>query len=138
MSLYAELNKNPSRRDRLSFGLTVAAGMAAIGAYTYLARQEEESARVFFAVGVAVLLLSLVPPIGRILYILWMGFGLTLGWFTTPILMFVVYALVIMPVGLWFKMTRRDVMRRKLDPRAPSYWEDYPGSADPASYIRQY
>jgi hypothetical protein len=89
-------------------------------------------------VGGAVFLLSWIPPIGRLLYLLWMGFGLTLGFFMAPVLMFVVYAAVVVPVGLWFKLTKRDVMRRPLDPGAPSYWEDYPGSADPASYIRQY
>ena len=57
---------------------------------------------------------------------------------TAPIIMFVVYLIVIVPVGLWFKVTKRDLMRRQLDPGAKTYWEDYPGSDDPASYIQQY
>jgi 4-amino-4-deoxy-L-arabinose transferase-like glycosyltransferase len=138
MNIYAELDTNPSRRDLLSFGLIVAAGMGAAGAYYQLHLHRPGPALVFFAVGGAVFLLSWIPPIGRLLYILWMGFGLTLGFFTAPVLMFVVYAAVVVPMGLWFKLTKRDVMRRRLDPGAPSYWEDYPGPLDPASYIRQY
>jgi hypothetical protein len=137
MSLYAELNTNPSRRDLLSFGLIVAAGMGVFGAYFQL-HGRPERALVFFAVGGAVFLLSFVRPVGRLLYILWMGFGLTLGFFTAPVIMFLVYALVVVPVGLWFKVTKRDALRRRLDPAAKSYWEDYPGSDDPKSYIRQF
>jgi hypothetical protein len=136
--MFAELNKNPTRKDLLSFGLIVAAGMAAVGAYFFLRLHRPETAFTLWGVGAAVFLLSLIPPVGRVLYILWMGLGLFIGFFTAPVIMFVLYALVIVPVGLWFKVTRRDVMRRRLDRSAASYWEDYPGSDDPASYIRQF
>jgi hypothetical protein len=138
MSIFAELNRNPTRKDLLSFGLIVAAGLGAFGAYSFFRAHRPETALVLWAVGGAVFLLSLIPPIGRVLYILWMGLGLVIGFFTAPVIMFVLYALVIVPVGLWFKVTRRDTMRRQLDRGAKSYWEDYPGSDDPASYIRQF
>jgi hypothetical protein len=138
MSIYQELNKNPTRRDLLSFGLIFAGGMGAIGALNFFYLHHPDRALVFAAIGGGVFLLSLIPPIGRLLYILWMGFGLTLGFFTAPIIMFVVYSIVIVPVGLWFKITKRDLMRRQLDPSAKTYWEEYPGSTDPVSYIRQY
>jgi hypothetical protein len=138
MSIYKELNRSPSRRDILSFALIFAGGMGALGALNQFYMHRPETALVLFALAGAVFVLSLIPPVGRILYILWMGLGLTIGFFTAPVIMFIVYAVVIVPVGLWFKVTRRDLMRRRLDPEAKSYWEDYPGSDDPASYIRQY
>jgi hypothetical protein len=137
MSIYAELNTHPSRKDLLSFGLVFAAGMGAFGAW-FQTHGRPERALVFFVVGGAVFLLSLIPPVGRLLYILWMGFGLTVGFFTVPIIMFALYALAVVPLGLWFRLRRRDTMRRKLDPSAKSYWEDYPGSEDPESYVRQF
>lgn len=138
MSIYAELNTNPSRRDLLGFGLVVGGAMAALGAYALLHQHRQTLGLSCFAVGAAVFLLSLIPPIGRILYILWMGLGLTMGFFTGPIIMLVLYVLVIVPVGLWFKVVKRDLMRRRLDPDARSYWEEYPRSDDPARYIRQF
>ncbi len=84
------------------------------------------------------LVLSQVPVLGRWLYLLWMGLGLVIGFFTAPVIMLALYAVVVVPVGLWFKLTRRDVMHRRLDPAAQSYWEDYRGSDDPAGYIRQF
>jgi len=99
MSIYAELNKNPTRRDLVSFGLIFAAGMGAFGAWFYF-HGKPDRGMAFAAVGGAVLLLSLIPPVGRLLYILWMGFGLTIGFFTVPVIMFLLYALAIVPLGL--------------------------------------
>jgi hypothetical protein len=137
MRLYAELNTNPTRRDLLAFQAIFAAGMGAFGAWFWL-HGKSDRGLVFLAIGAAVFLLALIKPVGRILYILWMGLGLTIGFFTVPVIMFALYAVAIVPLGLWFRLRRRDVMRRQLDPAAKSYWEDYPSSEDPASYIRQF
>jgi hypothetical protein len=137
MGLYDDLNRNPTRRDLVSFGVIVAAGMATIAGLLHHYGHEER-ALVCLAVGGAVLVLSWVPPIGRRLYVLWMGLGMTIGFFTAPVVMLVVYFVVVVPVGLWFKLVRRDAMRRRLDPQATSYWEDYPRSKEPASYVRQF
>jgi hypothetical protein len=138
MSIYAEINRNPSRSELVKFGLIVLVGMGALGAVMEYRQENHTAAMGFWIAGGAVMLLSLIPPIGRILYILWMGFGLTIGLFTSPIVMGVVYLLVIVPVALIFKITKRDLMRRELDPKAASYWEDYPKDNDPGSYIRQF
>ncbi len=138
MSIYKELNKNPSRRDLVSFGLIFLGGMGVAGAWLHFHSQRPDVALGLWSAGGAVFLLSLIPPVGRVLYILWMGLGLTLGFVMSPIIMAVVYLVVIVPVGLVFKLMRRDTMRRQLDPKASSYWEDYPGSDDPTSYIRQF
>lgn len=138
LHVYKEIERNPTPRDRVELGLVFAVGLSVFGA---LARFRWDSPGVatslWIAAGVG-FVLSLVPPIGRVLYILWMGLGRTIGLVTSPILMFAVYAVVIVPVGLVFKLMRRDVMRRELDPAAPSYWEDYPRAEDPARYLRQF
>jgi hypothetical protein len=138
MTIFAELNTKPTRKDLLSFGLIVAVGLGAFGAYAMFRAHKPDTAMILWAIGGAVFVLAQIPPIGRLLYILWMGFGLVIGFFTAPVIMLVLYTVVIVPVGLWFKITRRDTMRRQLDPAATSYWEDYPGDEDPASYVRQF
>lgn len=138
MSIYSELNKNPSKRDLVQFGLIFLGGMGIIGALQKFYWHNDAIAQNLWIAGAVVMVLSLIPPIGRLLYILWMGFGLTIGFFTAPIIMGIVYVLVIVPVALVFKIKHRDSMRRQLDPKASSYWEDYPGADDPASYIRQF
>jgi hypothetical protein len=138
MSIYKEINRNPSRRELFSFGAIFLGGMGAVGLVNHFYLHKPDVALVLWIIGAAVFVLANVPGLGRLLYILWMGLGLTIGFFTAPVIMLVVYVLVIVPVGLVFKLTKRDTMRRGLDPKASSYWEDYPGSDDPASYIRQF
>ncbi|HEX2660452.1 MAG TPA: SxtJ family membrane protein [Polyangia bacterium] len=138
MDLYKDINRNPSRRSLLSFGLVVMAGFAAMAALANFKSHKPDLALVLAVVGVAVLFLSFVPGLGRLLYVGWMGLGLTIGFVTSPIIMGVIYLLVIVPVALVFKIGQRDLMRRKLDRTVGSYWEDYPRTDDPGTYVRQY
>ncbi|APR77431.1 Hypothetical protein A7982_02778 [Minicystis rosea] len=144
MSIYKEIKKNPSRRDLLEFGLIFGAGMGILGALNHFAVHvlfftgRPSVAPAFWIAGAAVFVLSLIPPIGRLLYIAWMGLGLTIGFFTAPIVMLLVYLVAIVPLGVAFKLMRRDTMRRGLDPSAKSYWEEYPKTDDPTSYVRQF
>ena len=138
MGIYSDINTNPSRRDRANFGLVTGLGFGALAAWLDFASHRPGLALVLVVCGVSVFVLARVPAVGRLLYIAWMGLGLTLGWITAPILMFVVYALVVVPVGAYFKLRGRDAMQRRVRREATSYWEDYPRSDDPASYIRQF
>jgi hypothetical protein len=138
MSIYKELKRNPSKRDLLEFGLIFLVGMGVFAALNQFYWAKPQAAMGFGIAGAVVFVLSLIPPIGRLLYILWMALGLTIGFVTSPIIMFVVYSVVIVPVGLVFKITGRDTMRRTIDPNAKSYWEEYPTTDDPASYVRQF
>jgi hypothetical protein len=81
--------------------------------------------------------LALLPVIGRLVYVAWMGFGVVIGLFTQPIFMAVAYVLLFVPVGLVFRLMGRDVMRRQPD-GSPSYWEDYPDTQDKGQYFKQY
>lgn len=144
MSIYKELKRDPSRRDLLEFGLVLGGVLALIGALSHFEVHflfftgKQAAAVPLWIAAAAILVLSQVPPIGRLLYILWMGFGLTLGFFTAPVIMFVVYLIAIVPLGIVFKLMRRDTMKRELDPNAKSYWEEYPKTDDPTSYVKQF
>jgi hypothetical protein len=138
MSAYTDINTNPTRIDLVKFGLVFAGGMWLLGLAWLLRGGDPGVPLGLGCAGAAGLFLSLIPPIGRALYILWMGLGVTIGLVTSPVILALLYALLIVPVGLAFRAARRDAMRRGLDPSAPSYWEDYPGPEDTASYLRQF
>jgi polyferredoxin len=138
MSFLKELNKNPSRRDLVEFGLIMLAAAGVFGALCHYRWDKPALGTNLWIAGGVLLVLALIPPIGRLLYIAWMTFGLLVGLVTSPIIMFAVYCVVILPVGLIFKVTKRDTMKRGLDPAAKSYWEDYPSTDDPGHYVRQF
>lgn len=136
--IYAEINKNPSAKELIKFGATFLGGMAVIGLLYYFIFHDEPLAKGLWIAGGVVFVLSFIPPVARILYILWMGLGITMGLVTSPIILALVFLVLITPVGLVFKLIQRDTMKRKLDRGAASYWEEYKETDDPATYVKQF
>ena len=72
--------------------------------------------------GGAVILLALFwPPLLKPLYHAWMKFGELAGWINTRIILFILFYLVVFPVGLVMKLFGADPLHRKAEPAAPSY-----------------
>jgi hypothetical protein len=138
MSIYKDLNRRPTRRDLLELGVVFLAGTGVLGALSWFWLDRPGAALGLWAAGGVVFALSLVPKVGRLLYVAWMGLGLTLGLVTSPIVLLAVYLIAMVPAGIVFKLIRRDAMRRRIDPAATSYWEAYPKTNGPESYIRQF
>ena len=138
IKIYDEINKNPSPKELAKFGAIVLAGLGIIGLVYNFYFHKESIAHGLWIAGGVVFVLSRIPPIGRILYVLWMGLGITMGLITSPIILVVVFLLLITPVGLFFKLVGRDAMKRKLDRGASSYWEEYKENEDPATYVKQF
>jgi hypothetical protein len=81
----------------------------------------------------------LAQPVLKPLYVGWMKFAFVLGWINTRILLTVFYYLVLTPIGLILKLRGRDLLARKPDTRAASYWikrERRPFA--PARYEKQF
>ena len=138
IKIYDEINKNPSAKELIKFGATFLGGMAVIGLLYYFVLDNQPLAKGLWIAGGAVFLLSFIRPIARILYILWMGLGITMGLVTSPIILALVFLVLITPVGLVFKLIQRDTMKRKMDKGASTYWEEYKETEDPATYVKQF
>jgi hypothetical protein len=107
IKIYDEINKNPSAKELVKFGATFLIGMGVIGLVYQFYFHKEPIAHGLWIAGGVVFLLSLIPPIGRLLYIFWMGLGITMGLITSPIILVVVFLLLLItPVGLFFKLDR--------------------------------
>ena len=92
------------------------------------------------AVGVSQLGLYLagVRVLSRVLFV-----GLTIlfvpiGFLISHVLLAAVYYLVLTPIALVFRLTGRDVIGKKLDPNAKSYWHERSGDRPSASYFKLY
>lgn len=78
-----------------------------------------------FVAGIAALLLiglfapSLIMP----LYKGWMGFARILGLINTRILLFLVFVLVVVPIGIMLRLLKKDVLDLKIDRSSVSYWQ---------------
>ena len=91
-------------------------------------------------IGLALIALGLVAP--RSLSGLnraWTRLGLILFRVVNPVVLGLVYFVVLMPLGLAMRVSRRDPLNLKFDPRAESYWvvREPPGPA-PETMINQF
>ncbi len=92
------------------------------------------------AAGVVLIVLGLVaPPSLSRLHRAWDKLGLLLFRAVNPVVLALIYAIVIVPVGFLMRVTGRDPLRLKFDAKADSYWivRDPPGPA-PESMINQF
>lgn len=88
--------------------------------------------RVVAGAGAALVVLgTLVPTALRAIYTAWMTLALALGWVMTRLILTLAWALAFVPIGLFFKLTGRDVLHRRPDPTAETYWEPRTPPASP-------
>lgn len=138
MEAYREINLRPSRKELLQFALVVAGGAAVLGVFARVAWGNPHAAEIIWTVGAAIAAGALVPGVGRLLYVAWMGLGVSVGLVTGPVVLGVCYALVITPVALIFRMRGRDVLERRVDRSAVSYWKTHATNTDMSRYYKQY
>jgi hypothetical protein len=74
-------------------------------------------------IAVILLMLSFIKPKAlSFLNILWYKFGLMLGRITSPIVMFLIYFVTVVPTGLIMKLLGKDLLSQKLNKNLNSYW----------------
>ena len=74
-------------------------------------------------IAVAFLGLAVIAPkVFKIPNLLWFKIGLILGSIVAPVVMGIIYFTVIMPIGLAFKLLRKDVLQQNKDDTSKSYW----------------
>ena len=125
-----ELFGVPLTRDKKtlrSFGF-VMAGAAALVAVWFWWQKEPFWPLTFgyaLTVSLSFLLLSVIFPILLSpLEWIWMRLAHVLGFIMTRVILTITYVLVIVPTGLVFRLLGKDLLDRKLDRDATSYWVD--------------
>ncbi|MHC5009470.1 MAG: SxtJ family membrane protein [Planctomycetota bacterium] len=134
-----EINRNPSRRELLVFGLLLGVFLALVGWIAWWRFEAHETATVLWCLAVALPLLHfLVPAVRRPLYLGWMYAAFPIGWFLSHLLLALIYYVILTPIGLFMRLLGRDPMRRRFDRETDSYWVRRSGPSEPARYFRQF
>ncbi|HYU40109.1 MAG TPA: SxtJ family membrane protein [Acidimicrobiia bacterium] len=132
------LNTNPTRRDLLVFGFVVPLVAAVIGLLVAVRFDAPGAARFIWVVGAALTLSYVaIPPWRRPLFLGWMYVTYPIGWVMSHVALLIVFFLVIVPFGLVIRLARRDLLHRRLDRSAPSYWVRREPVSDVRRYFRQ-
>lgn len=128
----------PQGGSSRGFGIVFAIVFAIIAAWPLM---KGGPVRLWAAAGAAIFLLlafaapRLLTPLNKV----WMAFGLLLGRIISPIMLFVVYVIAVVPTGLILRLRGKDPLHRRFDPAASSYWVHRvpPGKPD-ATMSRQF
>ena len=119
------ISKN-TRKDR-SLGLALSIMCVVFCAYRYV--QGDGLNYTVAGIGLFLLVVALSAPLLLYPFRASMEFlGHYMGIANTYILLTVVFILLIIPIGLILKMTRKDNLSRKWNSQTPSYWVKWPES----------
>ena len=114
-------NIKSGKKELRQFGVTISVVLGLLGCW-FLWR-EKPWYLYFFIVSFAFLFFGLLlPSFLKPLHKLWMTIGLVLGWIVTEVIMIILFYLVVTPIGLFMKMRGKDILNKKFDKNAESYW----------------
>jgi hypothetical protein len=138
MRTFADINLDPSTSDlrELRWTLLVGGAIATAG-LALLAHRPAVAAGAAGAIAL-LLALSLVPKLGRFVYVSWMGLGVALGTVTTPVLLGLVWLCLFAPMALFFRLIGRDALRRRAAATRASYWVPHEEPSNVKNYFRQF
>ncbi len=67
---------------------------------------------------------TVLPILVKPFYYAWMSLAVVLGFVMTRVILSLFFVIVLLPVGLFFRLIGRDALQRKIDRQASTYWID--------------
>ena len=116
-----ETNTEVKIGSERSFGIVFAIVFAIVGLFPILGSNDVR----LWSLSVAVLFLGLAflrPSVLVVPNRLWFRFGLMLNKIASPVVMGLIFLLTVTPTGLIMRALGKDLLRKKMDPNAESYW----------------
>ena len=137
-----EINKNPSKRELMWFGVLFALFFALIGGLVWWKCDSPSGAwSIWWTAAGVVAVYYVVPPLRKWLYLGWMYAAFPIGWTISHVVLALVYYLVFTPIGLIMRLLGHDPLHRKFDRQATTYWTPHDPSGEARAggrYFRQF
>jgi hypothetical protein len=143
-----KLNLQPTDRELRQFGFIALGAFGVLGALLFwrlvplwrvFGAAAPTAAYVVWAAGALSALLSVVKPaLNRPLYVGLSVVAYPIGFVMSYVIMGAFFFLVLTPLGLVFRLSSRDPLRRRFDPSANSYWIPRKADENPARYFSQF
>ena len=145
MNPFSEVSWNPNRKDRRQFATSLIVGFPAVAAALLVVLRWRGGSWSFgpplavAGAGVGLgLLLWIAPQIARPFYVAWYAVACCIGWLIGNVSLAAIYLLIVAPLGLVMRATRRNTFSKGFDRSAPSYWRDAKTCHEPERYYRQF
>jgi hypothetical protein len=136
---WADIDLNPSSRILRQFAAAWLLVLGAIGVNQWLLRGNPRMGIVLVAIAVASGTIGLLrPQFIRPLFVACTLATFPIGWLVSQLMLLTLFACVITPVALLFKISGRDRLWRKRTPERSTYWKPKAPVQDVRRYLRQY
>ena len=112
-----------SKGSEFSFGLLFAFIFLAISFYPLI---KGDTINLYFLV-FSICLFFITFFLRKLLYfpnLIWIYLGIFLSIITTNIFSLIMFFLIFCPIGIFFKVCRRDVLNKKINNNIDSYWQN--------------
>lgn len=136
--MLAKINWRPSLSELRYFTNTLAVAAIVLGALLALWGKVNAALIIGGSLLVLATLCRFIPALGRWVYLLWMAVTFVLSLIVSPIVIGLVYYLVLTPFALASRLTGKDELKRKRDPRAGTYFTKADYDTSPESFKRQF
>ena len=135
---------NPDEKKLKEFGFFSLGGFLVIGLilglkFRWIQEGEWLIPGILWGVAVISALLALTAPkLLKPSYLLLTAISAVIGPIVATIIMGLIFLLIFFPLGLIFRLRKRDELHLKLSSGIKSYWEARPKAQPPERYFRQY
>ena len=139
MNIIEEINNiNSTKKDLRKFGITIGTALIVLTVVLYFL---DKSYYLYFGAAGLLLIIAgfLFPLILKPLNKIWMGFAIILGWFSSRIILTIVFYFVLTPISFIAKISGKKFLDLKYKTNESSYWiKREIIKPDRSSYEKQY
>jgi hypothetical protein len=135
-----DINWRPEKRELRKFGLIAIVVLGAVSILLrFVFKVETALPTAIFIAGLCIFIISLISAEAtRIIYLAMTLAALPFGLVINVLVMGVFYFFILTPLGLVFKAVGRDVLNRRFEARAKTYWIKRQQNKTPQSYFHQF
>ena len=117
------INKNPSRKDLIVFGLLWLIFLGVFGTLSFYKWHSIYSGLTLWILAIIIPITGLLlPSFMRLVYIGMAYATFPIGFILSYAILALVYYLIVTPIGLAMRLTGYDPMKKKFESEAESYW----------------
>lgn len=136
---WSDIPRDPSAKILRQFAGAWLVFFLAIGAYQAFSKGRTEVGAIIATTAVVIGVLGLVAPSAmRWIFVGWMMLAFPIGWLVSQITLIILFYGMLTPVALFFRLTGRDPLCRKMNTGESTYWTAKEQPQDMRRYLRQY
>ena len=115
-------NIKEDKKTLRKFGITIGSVLLIISAILFIT---DKSSFIYFGtIGILLILTGLLFPfVLKPFNKIWMALAVVLGWFSSRVILTLMFYLVFTPLGFFLRVTGKDFLKLRYDKNANTYWE---------------